>query len=273
MTRPFSYRAGQRARYYGHLRLSRFLKPSAAHEAAADSQSLSGRRWRGHCRRGGIGGFTPGRSHCRTARQLESEQCSGQRGSDTGSSMESSVRRTCKRAVHRFQPDVAHIHNTWFALSPSIVPAIASQGVPIVMTLHNYRMTCINAHLLRDGIPCELCIGNSPWQGVRFKCYRDSVQDLSPPPSLTQCDALEELGWCHPIPCPDRVCPRRLRPCRPRPDRISIKPNFVPDPGPRPSPPSQSDVFSSLGESPKKRGPTWPPRPGSEPHPEVFDSS
>ena len=42
------------------------------------------------------------------------------------------------------------------------------------MTLHNYRMTCLNARLLRDGSPCELCVGASPWPGVRYRCYRDS---------------------------------------------------------------------------------------------------
>ena len=179
-----------------------------------------------------------------------------ERGSDTDSSMESSVRRTAHEdAVHRFQPDVAHIHNTWFALSPSIVPAIASQGVPIVMTLHNYRMTCINAHLLRDGIPCELCIGNSPWQGVRFKCYRDSVSG-SIAAALTNSVRRLSRGW-------DGVTrflalTEFARDVYVRagldPDRISIKPNFVADPGPRPSPPSQSDVVLFVGRISEEKG-------------------
>ena len=180
-----------------------------------------------------------------------------------------------KAAVQRFEPDVAHIHNTWFALSPSIVPAIAGQGVPIVMTLHNYRMTCINAHLLRDGIPCELCVGNSPWQGVRFKCYRDSVQG-SIAAALTNSVRRASRSW-------DRVTrflalTEFARDIYVRagldPSRISIKPNFVARSGTTAEASfAERRRFSSSGESPKRKGPTWSPRPGSEPRPEVFDWS
>ena len=43
------------------------------------------------------------------------------------------------------------------------------------MTVHNYRLMCLNGMLLRDGRPCEDCVGRSPWAGVRHRCYRDSV--------------------------------------------------------------------------------------------------
>ena len=78
------------------------------------------------------------------------------------------------RAHREFGADVVHIHNTWFSLTSSILPALARQGAPIVMTLHNYRMTCVDARLLRDGSPCDLCVGASQWPGVRYRCYRDS---------------------------------------------------------------------------------------------------
>ena len=72
-------------------------------------------------------------------------------------------------------PEVVHVHNTWFATSPAALPALrAAVDVPIVMTLHNYRLSCANALLLRDGSPCELCVGAGPWNAVRYGCYRDS---------------------------------------------------------------------------------------------------
>lgn len=76
--------------------------------------------------------------------------------------------------VREWRPAIAHIHNTWFSATPSVISALRSEGIPSVMTLHNYRLVCINAQLLRDGRPCQLCVGTSPWAGVRFRCYRNS---------------------------------------------------------------------------------------------------
>ncbi len=75
----------------------------------------------------------------------------------------------------RFRPDVAHVHNTFPLISPSVYPALRRAGVPIVQTLHNYRLACLNAMLLREGRPCEDCVGRLPWRGVLRKCYRDSA--------------------------------------------------------------------------------------------------
>src|SRR5829696_6421587 len=49
-------------------------------------------------------------------------------------------RREIERIAGRFNPDVAHVHNTWFALSPSVVEGLRSGQVPTVMTVHNYRL-------------------------------------------------------------------------------------------------------------------------------------
>jgi glycosyltransferase involved in cell wall biosynthesis len=71
--------------------------------------------------------------------------------------------------------DVIHVHNTWFALSPSVVRALAHASFPVVMTLHNFRTTCLNGLLLRDGRSCTLCVGTHPGPGIRHRCYRDST--------------------------------------------------------------------------------------------------
>lgn len=46
--------------------------------------------------------------------------------------------------------------------------------VPVVQTLHNYRLTCANALLLRDGQPCQTCVGQFPWAGLRHRCFGPS---------------------------------------------------------------------------------------------------
>ena len=76
--------------------------------------------------------------------------------------------------VRRFNPDIVHVHNTWFRLSPAVVKA-AHAYAPVVMTVHNYRLLCANAHLLRDQRPCRLCIDGSLWNGVIHSCYRDPL--------------------------------------------------------------------------------------------------
>jgi glycosyltransferase involved in cell wall biosynthesis len=78
-------------------------------------------------------------------------------------------------AVLSNQPDVAHFHNTFPLISPAAYSACRSAGVPVVQTLHNYRLLCPAATFFRDGKPCECCMGKSiPWPGVRYACYRGS---------------------------------------------------------------------------------------------------
>jgi len=77
--------------------------------------------------------------------------------------------------IRRASPHVIHCHNTFPLLSPAIYWAAAKAGVPVVQTLHNFRLLCAQAMLLRDGKVCEDCVGKLPWRGVTRKCYRDSA--------------------------------------------------------------------------------------------------
>lgn len=74
----------------------------------------------------------------------------------------------------RFRPDVIHAHNTFPLISPSLYWAAEQHGVPVVQTLHNFRLLCPQAMLLRKGRVCEDCLGKSPWRSVQHGCYRDS---------------------------------------------------------------------------------------------------
>ena len=81
------------------------------------------------------------------------------------------LRRLCEAE----RPDVAHFHNTFPLVSPAAYYGVASAGVPVVQTLHNYRLVCPNALLFRDGAPCEDCLGKAvPWPAIVHACYRDS---------------------------------------------------------------------------------------------------
>jgi glycosyltransferase involved in cell wall biosynthesis len=83
--------------------------------------------------------------------------------------------REMEQFCEHFQPDLVHVHNTFPLMSPSIFWTIANRKIPIVKTLHNFRIICPEAMLLRDGKICEDCVGKLPWRAVTRSCYRDSA--------------------------------------------------------------------------------------------------
>jgi len=72
------------------------------------------------------------------------------------------------------KPDVVHVHNTFMMISPSVYEACRDAGIPVVQTLHNYRLLCPGSTLSRDGHVCEECIDDGLWRSVWHGCYRDS---------------------------------------------------------------------------------------------------
>lgn len=80
-----------------------------------------------------------------------------------------------KAAIDRFTPDVVHVHNWFPRFSPAVFWACRKKRVPVVHTLHNYRLLCANGILFRNGTVCEDCIGTTlRAPGVIHGCYRDS---------------------------------------------------------------------------------------------------
>jgi glycosyltransferase involved in cell wall biosynthesis len=77
--------------------------------------------------------------------------------------------------IRRERPDVVHFHNTLPLISPAGYYAARAEGVPVIQTLHNYRLLCPVALFFRDGRVCEDCMGKAvPWPGVVHRCYRGS---------------------------------------------------------------------------------------------------
>ncbi|MFC4307990.1 glycosyltransferase [Steroidobacter flavus] len=86
-----------------------------------------------------------------------------------------SVARELSGLIARTRPDVAHFHNTFPLISPSAYDACVKAGVPVVQTLHNYRLICPGAMLYREGVPCEACVGTSLLPALKHRCYRQSL--------------------------------------------------------------------------------------------------
>ncbi len=84
-------------------------------------------------------------------------------------------RKRLRTLLRETKPTIAHFHNTFFLISPSVYSACKEAGVPVVQTLQNYRLICPGAMLLRDGRICEDCVGKViPWPGVIHGCWRGS---------------------------------------------------------------------------------------------------
>jgi glycosyltransferase involved in cell wall biosynthesis len=76
--------------------------------------------------------------------------------------------------LRKERPQVVHVHNTFVQVSPSIFAACREVGVPVVQSLHNFRLLCPSATFFRDGRICEDCRVSGLWQSVRHGCYRQS---------------------------------------------------------------------------------------------------
>lgn len=166
------------------------------------------------------------------------------------------AQRRVTEAVRQHRPDVAHVHNTWFAMSPSVVTGLHRAGVPVVMTLHNYRLVCANGLLFRDGSPCEDCVGTHPWRGVLHRCYRRSA--LASAVVATNISVHRARGtWQDDVDlylaltgfARERFVAGGLPG-----ERIAVKPNFVEDPGRRSAAPSSSDEVLYCGRLTAEKG-------------------
>ena len=86
------------------------------------------------------------------------------------------TRQLVEQEIRTFQPDIVHVHNFFPRLSPAVHYACRAHGIPVVQTLHNFRLACPGGTLFRDGIVCEDCVGRIvPWPAIRHRCYRENL--------------------------------------------------------------------------------------------------
>lgn len=142
-----------------------------------------------------------------------------------------------RAVMRREQPAVMHCTNIFPLISPAAYYAARREGLPVVQSLHNYRLLCPNALFQRNDGPCEQCLGRFPWPGVLHGCYRRS--------RLATAAVAAMLGVHRARGTWSRLVDRYIAltqfsrgkfvagglPAA----RIAVKPNFIlPDPGPGP---------------------------------------
>jgi glycosyltransferase involved in cell wall biosynthesis len=133
-----------------------------------------------------------------------------------------------------FQPEIVHVHNFFPLLTPSIYDVCKSFGLPVIQTLHNYRIICPGAYLMKNGVICEDCLTGSAFKAALHGCYRDSRIGSLPVAYMVQTHRKRKT-WQKKI---DRFIAltefamnKFIQAGLPS-ERIEVKPNFIhPDPG------------------------------------------
>jgi glycosyltransferase involved in cell wall biosynthesis len=144
--------------------------------------------------------------------------------------------RALRRLIETVRPDVAHFHNTFLRISPAAYYACKDTGIPVIQTLHNYRLLCPSAIFFRDGHACENCLGKFiPWPGVLHRCYRDSRAATGAVAAMLVVHRLLRT-WERTVDvfiALTEFARRKFIEGGMPADRVVVKPNFVyPDPGP-----------------------------------------
>jgi glycosyltransferase involved in cell wall biosynthesis len=90
------------------------------------------------------------------------------------------ARRELRAVLREHRPDVVHLHNTFPLLSASVLYACQDESVPVVATIHNYKLACASGDFFRDGSVCHDCSGGLPGPALRHGCYRGSLPATAP---------------------------------------------------------------------------------------------
>jgi glycosyltransferase involved in cell wall biosynthesis len=143
--------------------------------------------------------------------------------------------RALRQLIHDERPDVIHVHNTVPLISPAVYYAATACRVPVVQTVHNYRLGCPNGLCFRNQRFCTECLGRVvAWPGVRYGCYRNSRVATAAVAAMLSTHRL--IGtWRNRVTlyiAPTEFSRLLLVKAGVAPTRIVVKPHFVdPDPG------------------------------------------
>lgn len=88
-------------------------------------------------------------------------------------------RRMMRKSLRTFKPDIVQIHNLYPFISPAVLPLCHKAGIPVIMTVHNYRLICPTGLFLRDGKPCENCLRNGNERDcIRYNCEHNLFRSI-----------------------------------------------------------------------------------------------
>jgi glycosyltransferase involved in cell wall biosynthesis len=174
--------------------------------------------------------------YCRSNKELEDLTYASRLTAVKATIWASDSHRDFYRLLEREKPDIVHVHNTFLRVSPSIYWASHELGVPVVQTLHNYRLFCPAGNFMRAAHICEECVEHSLWRAVRYGCYRGSRSATATVASMFLLHRW--LGtWSERIDryiAPSNFSRNKFVEAGLPASKLVVKPNFIhPDPGSR----------------------------------------
>jgi glycosyltransferase involved in cell wall biosynthesis len=89
-----------------------------------------------------------------------------------------SSNRKVKHLLDTLRPDLVHIHNLYPLISPSILKEVRKAGIPVVMTVHNYRLICPNGLFYNRHDICELCSSGREWNCILQNCEQSLIKSI-----------------------------------------------------------------------------------------------
>jgi glycosyltransferase involved in cell wall biosynthesis len=138
------------------------------------------------------------------------------------------ARRGLDQLLASFRPDVAHLHNIYHQLSPSVLRPLAERGVPTVLTLHDYKLICPSYQLLDHGRVCEACLGGRFHHAVLRRCKDDSLAASAVVAFESTVHRLTRAyGSVGRFISPSRFLAGKLRQAGVYPDRLTVLDHFV----------------------------------------------
>jgi glycosyltransferase involved in cell wall biosynthesis len=148
--------------------------------------------------------------------------------------------------IDDFRPDVAHLHNIYHQLSPSVLGPLARRGIPTVMTLHDYKLACPTYLFMANGRACEACLGGRFHQALRRRCKDGSlVASGALALELTLHTVTRAYGRVGVFICPSRFMAAKMAEAGVFPERMRQCPHFVDPATIRPAnAPGQGAVFA-----------------------------
>lgn len=136
--------------------------------------------------------------------------------------------RDIKKIIKQEKIDIVHVHNTLNLISPSVYYAALSRGVPVVQTVHNFRLLCPGATFYRDGHICEDCVEKGLWCAIKHNCYRNSKwQTLACVINTRFHRMIGIYGKINYICLTDFNREKLLKLRQIKADKVFVKPNFV----------------------------------------------
>lgn len=137
--------------------------------------------------------------------------------------------REVRKLIEKEKIALLHVHNTLNLVSPSVYYAGFSKKIPVVQTIHNFRLLCPGATFYRDGQLCEDCLKKGLTCAVKHKCYRGSrIQTLACVLSTWIHRMLGTYGRLNYICLTEFNKEKLLNLKQIKEEKVFVKPNFVP---------------------------------------------